>query len=513
MKNKMFSLMAFAIIILLTLPLTTNAQEITSNIECGGKMEYIGIINKKVVSYQYKQQFVTLVAKGMPKQLYLTDNGKKVTSVLAELSVGNKSFFDDGVIVADDKVVACFIVNDSKASDPGVYVQVYDGALKKIEEKKIADLTKGTKFSVWGNNQDLEMNYDSKSKNFMFRFYFQSTKGDGLSYSRVIITDSDFNIVNQYDFAPDTASKMVKFPYATFLDNGDAIVAIQELSRLNGKGNFNQLEKSAMLYLPMDGSDVRYLELRPESKHIVGVEGDNVIDESKRVTYIISSMDDSYQNIYFTVYKYNPEKDEFENNVVKMPLSKISGNKYKRFDLKGFALSRIKVAEDGSVYALMEKRTIIYTQNGSVRYVNHGSIAFRINEDGEALWSRFIPNIAAGLVDGVVGGSAFINSDGDFGIMTNMPDNMYKKAVESINSTKNLALPGKIYVTRKGNSFRIITLNSLDGKISFKTLAISGLKKGQFAHIKSIQQVGDNEYNVKVYYNWVWKSKLITLKF
>lgn len=478
----------------------------------------LGVANGKSYWKQQVPSFRAIAVIQNYLEIVVFENGIKVNSVNTALELNGKKFMDNGTILTDDKLVLYYVINENEKANAGIYIQTYDLNLKNPTTKKIAELSAGTKLTsgFFGkmSDQDMTVNYDKKTGSFLFTYYFLSDKNGGLSYSRVILTDANFNIINQYEFKPSSVDKLIKFPSVQFLDNGDAFISMQELSRSDKKSKFDRLTRSSQLYLPKDGSEYRILELVPQGSITIGTKTNSLINKDKFSTYVNASTDESHSNLYFTIYKYNAEKDELIDQKVTLPLSKLKGNGIpKNFTFENIGLKDLELSADGSVYLMLYMTKMKSSSSGTYNIIIH-PIALKINESGELDWTKYfnissIVNIAYGF-NGI---NTFMTQNGDFGFMMNMSSEQYERAklAETSGYSNKLSINKSMVKITKPN-FRMITMDAVSGKARFSTLDIPGVK-GYFVVTDNTENLGDFTYRVNAKYGKSYnKAKIVEIK-
>lgn len=490
-KKKINYISAIALAVLMVLQFSAIGQKIESLEQINRhKNQFLG-------EYENVHFYNIFSPRSRKKSLRASVNGKTLKEVALELKKGNHTYNPEKILLLKDEVMVLYMVGEEVDGSAGLYAQKYDKNLNPTAETMLTEFDDGTKrsqkttpFAMFSSvnimNNKLSVDHHDNSNHILIRYSFRTRGDDGVSYGRLLLMDKRLKAINEVDFVPSNPEHQMDFYKAEFSEQGDALVFTNELSKEENKrgqktGSFNQIEKSGLIFIPRDGSDARSLELLPHDRSVKGAGMDNKYDGDGKISYAIVSLSDDEGTVNVKRYKYHPENDELENDVISIELASLPN--YMPDKINNYTFTCMRTMEDGSNYiALASSYEII---SSSTKYTNYnfhdnGLIVLKAAKDGTIQWANYLPKYSIAVNRGYLNGYAnFLDQEGNLNLIFNTNRRVYdncQKMLINGEKPKMIKLAG---FSPKENSVRVAKYDLMTGKITLSTLPLSGPREGR----------------------------------
>lgn len=416
------------------------------------------------------------VTNGFTKYNYnllVYENGKQLKKKDIQISYNEEKYVPDGYFIKDNKLVGYFISGTKESEEVKLCIQEFDVDLNLIGKPiEIIELPKAIDPTKLLNNksgglfkdkvvkeQDLSAKYDHKNETILFCFSLQLTEEYNLSYAKIIIVDENYTVLNSVDYQATTNENYTRMTSQTILENKDVVVSIAEGKTAfysNGSSYFS-ISKQGLLYIPANGGEYKEMELVPDQKYILKTVVAETLYNDNLVYGIHSNHIDHKNNIdnaYIGLYKYNIKNGKTERHTYEYKIKDLLPD-FKGVNSNYYKLNKIFCLKDGSVL-------IWLIGKGADR--DFGSIFFKIDKNGELLWSKTIKRETVSPMY-LVGAIDYFDKSGNLNLLINCHPAM-------INGNELAAKEiGKLTF----NSLLIqVTLDEHDGTINFNKLYNQG---------------------------------------
>lgn len=241
--------------------------------------------------------------------LYIYENGEKIVKKDATLTLEDKKHIATKIILTKDGIVITYIINQQGTEGASMYVQKYDFDINAVGTPvKVFDIVDNKNTSSAVNmltlgfvnrveKQTLDIIYNSKAETYLFTYSLKLRSSENQSYSKLILTGSDFKVLNSYDYAAESGTNETRIFSPRVFDNGDAYFILFELKD-------KSLLHINVINLPIDGKQIEPLELVPDKNFILSAKIVDKVDKEGNITYAILSKDEDLKNTAtISIYK------------------------------------------------------------------------------------------------------------------------------------------------------------------------------------------------------------------